>query len=49
MMTSTATAIICGAALLNAVELVDKDIGKVKIVVNGAGRPASPVRSISSF
>jgi malate dehydrogenase (oxaloacetate-decarboxylating)(NADP+) len=31
------TAIICGAALLNAVELVDKDIGKVKIVVNGAG------------
>ena len=31
------TAIICGAALLNAVEIVGKDIGKVKIVVNGAG------------
>jgi malate dehydrogenase (oxaloacetate-decarboxylating)(NADP+) len=31
------TAIICGAALLNALELVGKDIGKAKIVVNGAG------------
>jgi malate dehydrogenase (oxaloacetate-decarboxylating)(NADP+) len=31
------TAIICGAALLNALELVGKDISAVKIVVNGAG------------
>jgi malate dehydrogenase (oxaloacetate-decarboxylating)(NADP+) len=31
------TAIITGAALLNALECVDKDISKVKIVVNGAG------------
>jgi malate dehydrogenase (oxaloacetate-decarboxylating)(NADP+) len=31
------TAIICGAAILNALELVGKDIGKVKIVINGAG------------
>jgi malate dehydrogenase (oxaloacetate-decarboxylating)(NADP+) len=31
------TAIISGAALVNALELVGKDIGKVKLVVNGAG------------
>jgi malate dehydrogenase (oxaloacetate-decarboxylating)(NADP+) len=31
------TAIISGAALLNAVELAGKNISKVKIVVNGAG------------
>ncbi len=31
------TAIISGAALLNAVELAGKDISKVRIVVNGAG------------
>ncbi len=34
------TAIISGAALLNALELVDKDISKVKIIVNGAGASA---------
>ncbi len=34
------TAIISGAALLNALELVKKDISKVKIVVNGAGASA---------
>lgn len=34
------TAIISGAALLNALELVNKDIAKVKIVVNGAGASA---------
>jgi len=34
------TAIISGAALLNALELVNKDISKVKIVVNGAGASA---------
>ncbi|MEM6768563.1 MAG: NADP-dependent malic enzyme [Bacteroidota bacterium] len=34
------TAIISGAALLNALELVEKDISKVKIVVNGAGASA---------
>ena len=31
------TAIISGAALLNALEIVGKDIGKVRVVVNGAG------------
>ena len=31
------TAVISGAALVNALELVKKDIAKVKIVVNGAG------------
>ena len=34
------TAIISGAALLNALELVGKDIADVKIVVNGAGASA---------
>jgi malate dehydrogenase (oxaloacetate-decarboxylating)(NADP+) len=31
------TAIISGAALINALEVAGKDIGKVKLVVNGAG------------
>jgi malate dehydrogenase (oxaloacetate-decarboxylating)(NADP+) len=31
------TAIISGAALLNAVELVGKDIAKIRVVFNGAG------------
>ena len=35
------TAIISGSALLNALELVDKKIEEVKIVVNGAGAAAS--------
>ncbi|MEZ5016235.1 MAG: NADP-dependent malic enzyme [Flavipsychrobacter sp.] len=34
------TAIISGAALLNALELVKKNIGEVKIVVSGAGASA---------
>lgn len=34
------TAIISAAALLNALDIVDKDIDKVKIVVNGAGASA---------
>lgn len=34
------TAIISGAALLNAVELVNKSLGDVKMVVNGAGASA---------
>lgn len=34
------TAIISAAALLNALELVEKEIGKVKIVVSGAGAAA---------
>lgn len=34
------TAIISGAALLNALELVGKDIAKVKIVISGAGASA---------
>ncbi len=31
------TAIISGAALLNALEIIGKDIGKIKVVFNGAG------------
>lgn len=34
------TAIISSAALLNAIEVAEKDISKVKIVVNGAGAAA---------
>lgn len=34
------TAIISGAALLNALEVVGKDIGKVRIVISGAGASA---------
>lgn len=34
------TAIISGAALINALELVNKDIGEVKIVISGAGASA---------
>ncbi len=34
------TAIISGAALLNALEVVDKDIGKIRLVINGAGASA---------
>jgi malate dehydrogenase (oxaloacetate-decarboxylating)(NADP+) len=34
------TAIITGAALLNALELVEKDISKIKVVFNGAGASA---------
>lgn len=34
------TAIISGAALLNALELVGKDIANVRIIVNGAGASA---------
>jgi len=34
------TAIISGAALLNALEVVGKDISKIRVVVNGAGASA---------
>ncbi len=34
------TAIISGAALVNAVELVEKKIGEIKVVFNGAGAAA---------
>lgn len=34
------TAIISGAALLNALEIVNKDISKVKIIISGAGASA---------
>jgi len=34
------TAIISGAALLNALEIVEKDISEIKLVVNGAGASA---------
>lgn len=35
------TAIITGAALLNALEIVKKDIDKVKVIFNGAGASAT--------
>jgi len=41
------TAIITGAALLNAVEIVGKDIGKIKVVFNGAG--ASGIASAEHY
>lgn len=34
------TAIISGAALLNALDIAEKDIAKIKLVVNGAGASA---------
>lgn len=34
------TAIISGAALINALQIVNKDIGSVKMVINGAGASA---------
>jgi malate dehydrogenase (oxaloacetate-decarboxylating)(NADP+) len=34
------TAIISGAALLNALEVAGKDIGKIRLVINGAGASA---------
>jgi len=41
------TAIITGAALLNALELVGKDISKIKVVFNGAG--ASGIASAEHY
>ena len=41
------TAIISGAALLNALEIVGKDIAKVKVVFNGAG--ASGIASAEHY
>jgi malate dehydrogenase (oxaloacetate-decarboxylating)(NADP+) len=41
------TAIITGAALLNALEVVGKDIGKVRVVFNGAG--ASGIASAEHY
>jgi len=41
-----ATAIVSAAALVNALELVNKDISKVKIVVNGAGAAAIATASL---
>ena len=39
-MTSTGTAIISGAALINAVEIQGKRLEDIKLVVNGAGAAA---------
>ena len=41
------TAIISGAALLNGLEIVDKDIGMVRVVLNGAG--ASGIASAEHY
>ena len=38
------TAIISGAGLINALELVNKDIADIRIVINGAGAAAIAVR-----
>ncbi len=43
------TAIISGAALLNALEIVKKDIDKVKVVVNGAGAAAMACTDLYIF
>ena len=40
------TAIITGAALLNALEVIDKDIKKIKVVFNGAGASAISCASL---
>lgn len=40
------TAIITGAALVNALELVNKDIDKVKVIFNGAGASAISCASL---
>ncbi len=41
------TAIISSAGLINALHLTGKDIGKVRLVVNGAGASAWPARTSS--
>ncbi|UBM58912.1 NADP-dependent malic enzyme [Marinilongibacter aquaticus] len=43
------TAIISAAALINALELVKKDIGEVKIIVNGAGASAISCTRLYQF
>ena len=44
------TAIISGAALLNALEVAGKDIGKIRLVINGAGASAYRYRrALCSF
>ena len=43
------TAIISGAALLNALEVAGKDIGKVRVVFNGAGAAGHRLRRALSF
>ena len=40
------TAIISGAALLNALEIVGKDIEKIKVVINGAGAAGHYLRTV---
>ena len=40
------TAIITGAALINALEVVKKDISKVRVIFNGAGASASSCANI---
>ena len=40
------TAIITGAALLNSLEVIDKDIKKIKVVFNGAGASAISCASL---
>jgi len=40
------TAVVCLAGLINALKVVDKEIGKVKIVFNGAGAAATAVAKL---
>ena len=37
------TAIVLGAALINALKVVKKDIGEIKVVINGAGAAGSAI------
>ena len=39
------TAIVLGAALLNALKVVKKDVGKVRVVINGAGSAGCAIAS----
>ncbi len=38
------TAIVAAAAVINALQIVDKPIGDVRLVVSGAGLPQWPVQ-----
>ncbi|MEZ6840948.1 hypothetical protein ABVN80_08445 [Acinetobacter baumannii] len=41
MMTNTEQVLVVGSALLNALQIVNKKIEEIKIVVSGAGASAS--------
>ena len=41
------TAIISGAALINGLDVVDKKIGEITVVISGAGHLRYPVQDIT--